>query len=640
MAPHVLDLAAFWPRLLGGGAAAALTWMVAADYGVALVSRWANFDRSELRLGVGAATGYALLGSAVAVLGLFGGIRPLALWLLILAAIVVRVPVHRRRFRELPRFFQSVLARWRDLKVADRAACCVIVAAILTGIVAAALPAVWWDPIAYHLPLVASALAHGSFVFSPQMVQTGFPQLGEAAALPAYAIAGSAGAAMATLGAGLCLGLLTYAVASTIAPGSGIVAAMLVASSELWLWLAPTFYVDVPFAMFVVASIATILASHHPAIAGKGSVANLFATFVLAGFLCGAAAAVKYSGLGACAIILILVAVRTAARWEAIGGFLLGVVLSAAGWYARTFAVTGDPIYPFLSLQLAQASAVRGFGLRYVEMTRHWCGGGTSISDLLLLPYRLLVTPRTFCGDPGLALRAGIVFAIASLIVTRSALVLGVLTLALTVAWFFASQQWRFALAPLSLYAALVAAGTSTVGPRLRSLSVVALTVLCAYSVLVNWLPSTRVEAAQSIVPSIRYIQGEESAAQYLDARLETFAAAQWLAQRGIAGAQVLALDDVRDYYFPEGTRWGNPYYQQALAIDWQEPSQVRYAALRSLGVRYLVVNANDAYTHRTPTGIDWTVLAADEHSCLRAAFRTNGVTVYDLGGRSARSPE
>ncbi len=639
MAPHVLDLAAFWPRLLAGIAAAALTWIVAADYGVALVSRWADFARSAERLGVGAATGYALLGSAVAVLGLFGGIRPLALWLLLLVAIVVRLPVHRRRFRELPRFFQSVLARWRDLKVADRAACCVIVAAIVTGIVAAALPAVWWDPIAYHLPLVASALAHGTFIFSPQMVQTGFPQLGEAAALPAYAIAGSAGAAMATLGAGLCLALLTYAVSSRIAPGSGIVAAMLVTSCELWLWLAPTFYVDVPFAMFAVASILTILASQHRATPNKGSVANLFATFVLVGLLCGAAAAVKYSGLGVCAIVFIFVAVRTAPRWEAIGGFLLGVVLIAAGWYVRTFAVTGDPVYPFLSV-LTQYAAVRDFGARYVDMTRHWCGGGTSLTDLVLLPDRLIVAPRTFCGDPGLALRAGIVFAAVGLIATRSTLVVGLVTLALTVAWFFLSQQWRFALAPLSLYAALVAVGTSAVGARLRSVSVVAVTVLCAYSVLVNWLPSTRLEAAQSIVPSMRYIVGKESAAQYLDARLETFAAAQWLAQHGIAGEQILALDDVRDYYFPVGTRWGNPYYQQALVVDWQASPRARYDVLRALGIRYLVVNANDAYTHRTPTGIDWTVLAADERTALRADFRANGVTVYDLGGRSARSPE
>ncbi len=629
MAPHMLDLAAFWPRLVAGVVAAGLTWIVAADLGVALVSRWVDFDWSAARFGVGAAAGYALLGSVVATLGIFGWIHPLEMWVLLLVALVARLPVHRRRLRKVPIFFHTVLARWRALNSADRAACGVIAAAVLTGIVAAALPAVWWDPVAYHLPLVASALVHGSFIFSPQMVQTGFPQLGEAAALPAYAIAGSAGAAIATLGEGLCLGLLTYAVASKIAPGSGIVAAMLVTSSGLWLWLAPSFYVDVPFAMFVVASIVTILGSQR-------RVTNLFATFVLAGLLSGAAAAVKYSGLFAFAIIFLWVALRNARRWEAMGGFVLGAVLIAGGWYARTFAATGDPLYPFLSAYLAQSGAVRDFGARYAEMTRHWCGAGTSLTDLVLLPYRLIVAPRTFCGDPGLALRTGIVFAVAALIATRSTLVIGVLTLALTIAWFFASQQWRFALAPLSLYAAIVATGIAVVSARVRSVSVLALTVLGAYSVLLNWLPFTRIEAAQSIVPSMRYIVGAQTAAQYLDARLETFAAARWLAQHGISGDQVLALDDVRNYYFPLGTRWGNPYYQQALVVDWQVPPRVRYGALRTLGIRYLVVNANDAFTHRTPTGVDWRVLAADERAGLRADFRANGVAVYDLGTTSA----
>lgn len=44
MAPHMLDLAAFWPRLVAGVVAAGLTWIVAADLGVALVSRWVDFD--------------------------------------------------------------------------------------------------------------------------------------------------------------------------------------------------------------------------------------------------------------------------------------------------------------------------------------------------------------------------------------------------------------------------------------------------------------------------------------------------------------------------------------------------------------------------------------------------------------------
>jgi hypothetical protein len=134
-------------------------------------------------------------------------------------------------------------------------------------------------------------------------------------------------------------------------------------------------------------------------------------------------------------------------------------------------------------------------------------------------------------------------------------------------------------------------------------------------------------------VPAFAYISGAQSGEQYVDARLETFAAARWLADRGIAGERILALDDVRDYYFPRGTAWANPFYQQALAIDWQSPSRVRYAQLRTLGISYVVVNRNPAYLARTPTGVDWSALEADTQHGLRQVFGANGVFVYDLGG-------
>ena len=637
MAPHALDFAAFWPRLLWGAIAGLLTWVVALDHGMAIVDRLAPVRGSVARLGVGGALGYSLVGSAVGILGLFRAIHPLALELLLGLALLVRIPYWALKRGGIGRLFQhspeepgATLPTRRDL--VDAFALAVAIAAFLTALVAAALPAVWWDPIAYHLPIVAAALAKGAFTFTPTMVQSGFPSLGEAAALPAYAIAGSAGAAMVTLGSGVCLTALVAALAARIASGSGATAAMLLASSPLWLWLAPTFYVDVPFAMLVLAGLVMVMGC-----AGEGGLKapaldDRSAGYAVAGWLCGAAAAVKYSGLGACAILLVTTLLVAKSRRGRSGlAFVLGAAAVALGWYLRTFIATGDPLYPFLSTYLSHDPAVTAFAARYVDMTRNWCGGGNSASDLLVLPYRLLTGPRDFCGDPGMALRAGIVFAIASSVALRSALAIALITLALTIAWFFASQQWRFALAPVSTYVALVASGTTVLGTRLRALYVAALCVVGAFSVALNWLPSGRAQAANSIVPAFAYISGRQSAAQYLDDRLETFAAAQWLAKTLHPGDRVLALDDVRDYYFPPGTMWGNPFYQQAISVDWLASAASRYAALRALGVRFIVVNANDAYIHRTPTGVAWEVLAADAHSVLREVFRANDTIVYEI---------
>jgi hypothetical protein len=624
MAMHALDLAPFWLRLIGGFAAGAATWMVALDFGSALIGRWVTLEHPAARLGVCAAAGYALLGSVVALLGLAGLIHPISLWLIILIGLAF-LPRFARGLRQWRTVFGQAREALAQADNVSRLAIAVLALAVCTALVNAALPAVWWDPIAYHLPLAVAALWHGGFAFDAQMVQSGFPLLGEAAALPAYSIAGSAGAAMATVGAGLCITLLVCALGDWISAGCGPIAAMLTASSGLWLWLAPSFYVDVPFAMFVVAAIVVI------ALPKTG---GAHAMVAIAGSLCGAAAAVKYSGLALALVVLVAVLWMSASSWRAtLVGFSGGFALVAAGWYARSYVLTGDPVYPFLSATFAKALQTREFGARYVDMTRQWCGGGTTLTDLVTLPYRLIPDPKHFCGDPGLALRIGIVFALAAVLLVKRARVIALIGAAFTLVWFASSQQWRFALPALFLYAGVVAAGAAATGARLRQISAVVLVLLGAYGVATQWVPVLRSEATSSIVPAFAYIRGAQSAAQYLDARLETFAAARWLAEHGIAGERVVALDDVRDYYLPRGTSWANPYYQQSLAIDWQVPSRARYAALRARGVTYMVVNRNQAYLHRTPTGVDWTVLAADERSGMREVFSANDVSIYDLSG-------
>jgi hypothetical protein len=648
MGAHALDLAPFWLLLVAGFAAGTATWIVAADYGTAIVSRWIHFAHPAARIGVGAATGYALIGSAMALLGLAGAVHPLTLWSLLVAAIAIRVPHVLRRVRALTDAWVQARAALARAHIVGGFALALIACAVLTGLANAALPAVWWDPIAYHLPIARAALLHGGFAFDPLMVQSGFPLLGEAAALPAYTIAGSAGASMTTLGAGLCIGLLVWALADGICAGSGIVAAMLATSSALWAWLAPSFYVDVPFAMFVLAAIVAVLELPIANIGRMNSTAPEARTIrqanstapqapavaLLAGALCGAAAAIKYSGLGATVIVLALALwIAGPKRAKVVGGFLTGFVLVAAGWYIRSLVATGDPLYPFLSGALAHASSVRDFSVRYVDMTRHWCGGGTSLTDLITLPYRLVAEPKGFCGDPGPALQVGLVVAGAALLVMRQARVVATVAIALALLWFASSQQWRFLLPAVFLYAAIVAAGTSAAGERMRLISAVTLVALGAIGVVSDWIPLARSEASASLAPAFAYMSGRQSAADYLDARLETFAAARWCADRRIPGQQIIALDDVRDYYFPPGTAWANPYYQPALAIDWGAPSTARYQKLAASGFKYFVVNENSAYLHRTPTGIDWPAFAVDKRDKLRELFSANDVYVFELRG-------
>ena len=615
----------FAPRLVAGLAAAIFVWCVAVELGNRLLTNWLRDD--AMRVAFGAAVGYAILGSLVSLLGLFHAATPRFAIALIAFIALVRMPSYVGIARRAP----SVLAalRAREIPLLDRAALLFIAFALVTGIVAAALPAVWWDPIAYHLPIAAAALSSGSFAVDPGMVQSTFPALGEAAALPAYAIAGTAGAAMTTLLGGIALAVICATLAQRAAPGTGLLCGALVVSSALWLWLAPSFYVDVTFALFVVAAIATPLLASGSAANGRGALI----IGALCGAFAGAAAAVKYPGIFAGLIALaLLIDLGPRPRSFAFGGFAAGFVLIAVGWYARNFAQTGDPVYPFFTGALGFPAAIQAFAARYIEMTQHWCGTSSGAADLVMLPWRLLADPRVFCGDQGFALRLGAIFAVLGVIAIVRLRPLALVCAALTIAWFLTSQQWRFLLPALALYAVIVAAGTAGASERLRVLGGYVLLVLGAVGVLVNWLPSTINQASSSIVPGFAYLAGRESPKAYLERRLETFAASEWLAAHGASHADAISLDDVRTYYFWGGIAWANPFYQQVWKLDWTAPAQQRYASLREHHYRYLLVNATPEYIRRTPTGVDWTALADDvKRGAIVPVYLSGDVAVYEM---------
>ncbi len=610
-----LDAAPFWERFVFGLAGGALVWWSAIDLGAASFSALGLKDRT--RSAQSAALGYALVGTAVGALGLFHMISTWTVIGLIAAQFTLRWASGRRFPISTPR---SLIDSFKSMPLLDKSAVAVVALSWLTGVVAAALPAIWWDPLAYHLPIVARALDAHAFVIDPAMLQTTFALLGEASALPAYIVGGSAGAAFGTLGAGIVLVLLCGGWAERVASGTGRIAMALVSCSALWIWLAPSFYVDIPFARFAIGALRLAVE------AADGPVRPAIA--IAAGALAGAAAATKYSGIAVVfvALVALLVARRHVKASEG-ARFVIAAAAVAGGWYLRTALATGDPVFPFLSVNASDQ--LGAFAQRYVSMTRSWCGAGDGVTDAVMLPWRLLTAPKTFCGDPGYAVDVGSIFVLSSLAAFRRTGGVLITCLALTVVWFLSSQQLRFLVPAVCLFAIAGAAGTVVVGPRLRVVGQTVLLLLCMVGVAVDWIPG-RLDASNSIAPAYAYIAGAQSGDDYLSTRLEFYDAFRWVSANG--DGQVAALDDVRDYYLGTSARWFNPYYQP-FSIDWKAPPSRRYAPLKAAGFKYLIVNANAAYVDRTPTGVDWRVLDNDARSgALHPVFSREQVTVFEFG--------
>jgi len=608
-----LDAAPFWERFAFGLAGGALVWWAAMDLGAASFSAIGLGDRA--RSPQSAALGYALVGTAVGALGLFHAIWAWVVVGLIVATFVARCVRERRFALSMP---SGPISAFKKMPGLDKAAVVITGCAWLTGSVAAALPATWWDPLAYHLPILARAIEAHTFAVDPSMLQTSFVLLGEAAALPAFVVGGTAGAAFATLGAGIVLVLLCARWSENVATGSGHIAMALVSCCALWIWLAPSFYVDIPFAMFAIGALLVAVEQSDV----RSGVA------LAAGGLAGAAAATKYTGLVIVVVALVALFVsRGGVNASDVARFAAGAIVLAGAWFLRTALATGDPVFPFLSTSAPGALGL--FAQRYVSMTRSWCGGGNSASDAVMLPWRLLTSPKTFCGDPGYALDIGSIFVLASLAAIRRTAVVLALCLALTIVWFDSSQQLRFLVPAVCLFAIAAAAGTVVAGPRLRVAGQTVLLALCAVGVAVDWIPG-RLDASNSVAPAFAYVAGAQSGDDYLTSRLEFYGAVRWVRQRG--DGRVAALDDVRDYYFGASATWLNPYYQPS-SLDWTSSPSRRYASLEAARFKYLIVNANPAYVNRTPTGIDWRVLDQDVgDGVLHPVFSREQVTVFEFG--------
>ncbi|HEV7922270.1 MAG TPA: phospholipid carrier-dependent glycosyltransferase [Thermoanaerobaculia bacterium] len=195
-------------------------------------------------------------------------------------------------------------------------------------------PPTGFDATLYHLPFARLFAETGRLAFADTLRFPVFPQLGELLFSGAMLVTDDV---TAQLTQWLALAVTTVAIATMVERRAAILAVALWLGTPLALYLGGNAYIDCSLTMFVTLAFAAYLQ-------WRRSEERTWA--VLAGAFAGFAASTKYHGLFFVAVLLLAIAWKNR---RAAAAFALVALLLAGPWYARIWAETGNPLFPYFS---------------------------------------------------------------------------------------------------------------------------------------------------------------------------------------------------------------------------------------------------------------------------------------------------
>ncbi len=541
----------------------------------------------------GFALGLSVLSYGMLVLGLLGGLYPLAgaAWMGLLAL------AGWREYSEMGRALR-VVSRPHGVGWGIAALFAAFAAFALCGVYSPPTP-LEWDSLAYHLAdpkLYAQAHriyylpweSHSNFAFTAEMWYT-LGLLWHSVPLAKWF--------HFACGAGTCLA--AYALgARFFSRRVGIGAALLLASTPLVFWEAGTAYADLATTFFATLTLLAVATGMR-----ENSERWLTAGAVLMGLtLSTKATALTTLGL----LALGLLAWRLRARQgpaRAIGqtaAWCALALLVGSPWYIKSLAYTGNPIYPFY---------FKLFGGRYwsatdaaaYDQSNAAFGMGRSPSDLILLPWNLThyllpghptAYPEAFNNFPT-ALMSLSPLLLATLffpLFRRGPTPLVVKALALyalggALLWFATAQHIRYLL-PLLPVLCLLSAWAGGEAWRARGLTTYALAGLAVCSCLFSLLVGGQLARTQLPVAL-----GRESQAAYLTRSDATYPAMQFVNTQLPAAARIVFYGNPLGFYCDRPYLWGEQGHSNFIPYDTFHSAQDLLRWFQQQGVTHVLVN-------------------------------------------------
>jgi hypothetical protein len=499
-----------------------------------------------------------------------------------------------------------------------------------------------WDSLAYHLAVPKVWLANGLIGPVSYDHHSNFPMLLELH----YAFHGAAAVKALHWMSGITTALLiAWAANRWVSRRSSPLAAALFLTVPIVAWESTTAYVDLTSTLFVTLAVYAVLRwKENPAATGW-----LWLSAIMAGFACGT----KMTMLAVAGLLVLwLTWLRIRNHAPVNAKRLLAYATIAAvvggGWYVKTWAFTGNPVYPFAYERLGgkwwSAQAAKDYS---AEQARF--GIGKTPLGFLAAPWTTAFQshyyanpPSVFKGDLSAPPESGFPTVYGNLGIA----VIGLLPLwhlarrrhpavvsmiwfsgSFFLVWFALTHQTRYLLPVLPL---LIIASTAGAVEFWRKGNAWRWAVgsFAALSVLFGLLPSREYAKGMAV--------GPEGVDYYLTKREPMYGISEYANKNLVRGARVLLLQETRGYWLDVPYMWGNP--SQNALIPWEtfQSTDETLAKLGSMGITHVVINWSA--TTEDSSREHWPKLMAEAvmRGRLRALYSTRedpfrGIKLYAL---------
>ena len=344
-----------------------------------------SFSSPLERWVLGTGVGLGLLSLLVLVLGLVGGLTRWAIALLLGGLALGTLP-------DLIAAGRSLAGQRLENKPPWHLMLYLGATALLTLAFALA-PPTDWDGLFYHLTLPRLYVEQARITPITDIPHQFFPGLVEMLYTAAMLLRGDVAAKLLHYAFMLLLAGIVYLIAEQYLDRTHAWPAVtLYAAIPMVAVLGGWAYTDLALAFYQIAALYALL---------RWTQQPRWSWVALSGLLCGLAMGVKYTSF-LCPLYLLLVVLlkmlrRQVPRQKALQaiGLLIGVsLLSAAPWYARNLAWTGNPVYPFAHRWLGAASYTSWDGWRAAWYARAGSGLGGDVAAWFKLPWTLTLGVR------------------------------------------------------------------------------------------------------------------------------------------------------------------------------------------------------------------------------------------------------